>query len=165
MADVTDELNDLKQRLEVQKKAEGQDLYKHVVKTLSHLVKHCPHDTLNKFEEVSYLLKHSDRLDHRDYLKSDVVKNYAKPADQSTIESTTPIIQGTKGMFPPVSTSHDPFFTVNFYRKQLSSQFQVKTGKSHHLQKNLPLPLETCRTCSLMPRSGSGAALALESTK
>jgi len=39
------------------------DLYAHVTKVTSHIVRHQPHDALDKLEEVSHLLKEKHGLD------------------------------------------------------------------------------------------------------
>ena len=35
----------------------GHDLYSHLVEVTNHIVMHCPESGLDKFEEISYLLK------------------------------------------------------------------------------------------------------------
>jgi hypothetical protein len=40
-------------------KGDTKDLYQHVTKVMSHITKHCPHQALDKIEEVSYLIKQS----------------------------------------------------------------------------------------------------------
>jgi len=42
---------------------------------------HCPDEGLDKFEEISYLLKHKDRIDMSEFIRSDGDKDYAKPND------------------------------------------------------------------------------------
>jgi hypothetical protein len=44
-------------------------------------MKHCPHDSMNKLEEYSYLLKLDDAEFMNQFLKTKIYKEYAKPAD------------------------------------------------------------------------------------
>jgi hypothetical protein len=60
MQDVTQGFQDLKSRLEKNKAKDGKDLYSHVAKVMSAIMKHCPHDSMNQLEEYSYLLKLDD---------------------------------------------------------------------------------------------------------
>ncbi len=39
------------------KHTSGQDLYQHIVDVMNHIVTHCPDNGIDKFEEISYLLK------------------------------------------------------------------------------------------------------------
>jgi len=39
------------------KHTSGQDLYQHLVDIMNHIVTHCPDNGIDKFEEISYLLK------------------------------------------------------------------------------------------------------------
>ena len=50
------QFQNLKQRLDKNKKGD-KDLYAHVTKVMSHIMRHCPDDSLNKLEEVSYVYK------------------------------------------------------------------------------------------------------------
>jgi len=102
MADVTvieSSVNqDLKSCLSKHKK-EGNDLYEHVSQVMSHIVQHCPRDSLNKFEEVSYLIKKQNSINIDDFLKTRVAKDYAQPADESTKASTSQSISEAKKFF------------------------------------------------------------------
>lgn len=60
MTDVTQGFVDLKTRLEKNQTSKGKDLYAHIAKVMSAIMKHCPHDSMNKLEEYSYLLKLDD---------------------------------------------------------------------------------------------------------
>ena len=89
---------DLKTCLSKQKKGD-KDLYKHVSSVMSHIVKHCPQDALNKVEEVSYLIKHKDSIPMDQFLKTSMAKDYAQPSDPRTIETTKPYIDKSKTFF------------------------------------------------------------------
>ena len=52
----------LKEHLSECKTKTGDDLYKHMSDILGHILVHCPEDALNMVEEVSYIVKHKDRL-------------------------------------------------------------------------------------------------------
>jgi len=74
----------LKSRLEKNKNSNGKDLYSHVAKVMSAIMKHCPHDSMNKLEEYSYLLKLDDAEFMNQFLKTKIYKEYAKPADSAS---------------------------------------------------------------------------------
>jgi hypothetical protein len=38
------------------------NLLNHFTQVMTHLVQHCPHDSLNKFEEVSWFVKKGDTV-------------------------------------------------------------------------------------------------------
>ena len=47
----------------------GTDLYQHLVEVVNHIIMHCPENGLDKFEEISYLLKHKETMDINKFLK------------------------------------------------------------------------------------------------
>ena len=49
---------------------------------------HCPEDSLNKLEEISYLLKHQDTIAIDKFLNVNCVPIYSKPADEVTKSAT-----------------------------------------------------------------------------
>jgi len=59
-----------------------QNLYAHLTEVLNYLVVHYPNDALNKFEEVSYLYKHHDRIAVQEFIKLEETKEYARHNDQ-----------------------------------------------------------------------------------
>ena len=59
------------------KKSTDKDLYLHVSKVMSHVVKHCPHKAIDDIEEISYLLKHQGKgkkLDMSEYMMTSITK-------------------------------------------------------------------------------------------
>lgn len=65
---------------------------------MSHLVRHeKPEDSLNKLEEVSYLLKHEELADK--FLKTKETRDYSKPGDESVKQATNETILKAKGLF------------------------------------------------------------------
>lgn len=48
----------------------------HVKKTFQLLVRHYPNHALEKFEEVSYLVKHSNEIDLEKFLRLSDTHNY-----------------------------------------------------------------------------------------
>ena len=94
---VTQSLN-LKQRLEKNQKPDSQDLYSHVAKVMAHIVNHCPDQSMNKLEEVSYILK-DPKINKEDFLKTKIIKGYAQPSDETTKMNTQPTLDGVKKYF------------------------------------------------------------------
>ena len=80
----------------------GTDLYQHLVDVMNHIVLHCPDDGLEKFEEISYLIKHKDSIDMNEFLKITGDVNYAKP-DVDMRELTMKYIQKAKKFFEVIS--------------------------------------------------------------
>ncbi len=60
------------------KREDNVDLYQHLVEVVNHIIMNCPDDGLDKFEEISYLLKNKDSMYMQDYLKIEEEKRYAK---------------------------------------------------------------------------------------
>ena len=59
---------DLRQVL--QKKLEGQtSIYEHVVKVVDRIVQSCPDRAIERFEEISYLIKNSGSLNVEDFVR------------------------------------------------------------------------------------------------
>ena len=67
---------------------EGGNFYDHVSDIMSHIIQHCPEESLNKLEEISYLLK-MENIDMTNFLKMDALKSYAQPSDDSTKTATS----------------------------------------------------------------------------
>ena len=51
------QFDSLRNVLKNAKHSSGQDLYQHLVDVMNHIVTHCPDNGIEKFEEISYLLK------------------------------------------------------------------------------------------------------------
>lgn len=76
----------------------GKDLYGHLSNVMQHLVLHNhPSQSLNKLEEVSYLLKNPELQE--EFLVTRVHKDYAKPSDEDLKNSTSEIISKGKEFF------------------------------------------------------------------
>ena len=58
-------------------------LYNHLTGVCSHLVRHQAHNALDKFEEVSYLMKKTNDKQLGAFVKTDIHTDYALPADES----------------------------------------------------------------------------------
>ena len=69
--------DDLRTSLASQKSGD-KDLLTHFTKVMTHLVQHCPHDALNKLEEVSHFVKKEDNEGLTAFLKTEGAKLYAQ---------------------------------------------------------------------------------------
>jgi Radial spokehead-like protein len=61
----------------------GLDLYQHLVDVMNHIVSHCPESGIDKFEEISYLLKlqRDGKIKSlSEFLKISDDRAYSKPA-------------------------------------------------------------------------------------
>ena len=65
---------------------------------MAHIVRHCPDDSMNKLEEVSYIMK-NPYIDKDQFLKTKIVKGYAQPSDETTKTNTQPFLDGCKKYF------------------------------------------------------------------
>jgi len=74
---------------------------------MSHLVRHThPDESLNKLEEVSYLLKNPEKCEQ--FLRTQIAKDYAKPnEDKETAQALNAIIEHAKTFFPKVEKKVD----------------------------------------------------------
>ena len=59
-------------------KSEGSksNLHEHIIKVLDKLVNSCPDRALERFEEISYLLKNDDKLVLEDFIKTAENREY-----------------------------------------------------------------------------------------
>ena len=62
------EYDDLKKIL---KSSDGKEIYSHLIEWFNNLLLYYPDDVLDKFEEVSYLLKDEDKTKMRKFLNFD----------------------------------------------------------------------------------------------
>lgn len=53
---------------QLNKKAEA-NLYEHITEVINYIVKYCPDKALERFEEISYLLKNQDTVAIEQFLK------------------------------------------------------------------------------------------------
>lgn len=88
--------NELKKLLE--DKGE-KNLYNHLTGVCSHLVRHQAHDAMDKFEEVSYLMKKNNDKELATFMKTDIHKDYALPADAGMKSTSSLIINESKPHF------------------------------------------------------------------
>lgn len=88
------------------------DLYAHMTKVTSHIVRHQPHNALDKLEEVSYLYKDNNGANLEKFLKTGISKDYAAPSDDSRRDQTKDFIADTKQYFP---VSIFLFYFINLY--------------------------------------------------
>ncbi len=72
------EFDSLRTMLKNSKNPKGQDLYTHLVEVVNHLVMHCPDTALDKFEEVSFLLKNKDSIDMKEFLNVEEDRPYSR---------------------------------------------------------------------------------------
>lgn len=63
----------------LQKKLEGNmSIYDHVVKVVDRIVQSCPDSAIERFEEISYLIKSSDSLNLEDFVRCSDQRDYSK---------------------------------------------------------------------------------------
>ena len=88
--------------LELLKEAKAADqasnLYDHIVEVLNRLVASCPDRALERFEEVSYLVKNKDTLALGDFVKVHESRDYCVP-DAEVAKGTQEHIDKVRGLF------------------------------------------------------------------
>ena len=84
------QFDNLRNILKNAKHSSGKDLYTHLVETMNHIVMHCPEQGLEKFEEISYLLKQQrdGKIESlSEFLKLSDERSYSKAGrDESTVK-------------------------------------------------------------------------------
>ena len=82
--------DNLRNILKTAKHSSGHDLYTHLVEVMNHIVMHCPDQGLDKFEEISLLLKlqrDGKIANLSEFLKVSDDKGYSKPGkDEASVK-------------------------------------------------------------------------------
>lgn len=68
------------------------NLYEHIVDVVNHIVKCCPDKALERFEEISYLLKKKDTIAIEEFLKVHVSNRHCRH-DPARAEATKAVIE------------------------------------------------------------------------
>ena len=80
--ELNEKFDGLKTILKNIKSAGGKNLYEHLQEVFQTLILHYPESALEKIEEVSFLIKHGDKLKLEDYLRTSDMRNYAAVCEQ-----------------------------------------------------------------------------------
>lgn len=56
-------------------------IYEHVVKVIDRIVQSCPDRAIERFEEISYLIKNSDELVLEEFVRCHEERKYAQHCD------------------------------------------------------------------------------------
>ena len=78
------------------------NLYDHIVKVVDRIVHSCPDRALERFEEISYLIKNADVLKLEEFVRCDVQTNYARHSDD-TRDGTQESLEALRKMFASTS--------------------------------------------------------------
>lgn len=63
----------------LQNKLEGQtSIYEHVVKVVDRIVQSCPDRAIERFEEISYLIKNSDMVNIEEFVRCSDERDYSR---------------------------------------------------------------------------------------
>lgn len=85
------QFDSLRNILKNAKHSSGQDLYQHLVDVMNHIVTHCPDNGIDKFEEISYLLKQQreGKIESlSEFLRITEERPYSKPGKEIQGEET-----------------------------------------------------------------------------
>jgi len=74
--ELNEKFDGLKTILKNIKSSKGKDLYTHLQEVFKNLILHYPDQSLEKLEEVSYLLKNADSYQIEQFLKISDMRNY-----------------------------------------------------------------------------------------
>lgn len=82
--ELNEKFDGLKTILKNIKSAKGKDLFSHLQEVFKKLILHYPDQSLEKLEEVSYLLKNAETHKIEDFLKVSDMRNYKDVCEQMT---------------------------------------------------------------------------------
>ena len=80
------------------KAANKPSIYEHIVKVVDRIVQSCPDQAIERFEEISYLIKNSDTLRLEDFVRCSDERGYARH-DAQMAEGTRSAIEELRKMF------------------------------------------------------------------
>lgn len=87
----------------LQGKAAGKgNLYDHIVQVVDRIVMTCPDKAIERFEEVSYLIKHGDTLRLEEFLKTSIDTSYSCH-DAQLAAGTEEVIKSLRALFATAS--------------------------------------------------------------
>ena len=79
-------------------------LYEHIVKVIDRIVLSCPDQAIERFEEISYLIKHSDSVKLEEFVKISDDRPYARHSDEIA-EGTEASIESLRKIFPTTTAA------------------------------------------------------------
>ena len=80
-------------------KHSGTNIYDHIVKVVDRIVQSCPDRAIERFEEISYLVKNSDEIDLEEFVRCHEDRKYAQHCP-ATAKGTSGQIESLRSMFP-----------------------------------------------------------------
>jgi len=89
-----------------EEKEDKKNLYEHVLEVMSFITVHYPSQALEKFEEISSLIKLGDKTKILDFLKREEKKDYARHCDARK-EVTSEHINRVKSFFESKASTED----------------------------------------------------------
>ena len=101
------------------------NLYEHIQSVINHIVKYCPDQALERFEEISWLLKNKDSVAIAEFLKTSEQFRHCSHEPQRA--------QATSGMI----NEHRAFFVSN--RPTAHSNYRKNQLTKMRMEKLLPL--------------------------
>ena len=88
----------------LQNKVSGKtSIYDHIVKVVDRIVQSCPDRAIERFEEISYLIKNSDTLNLEEFVKTTDERSYARHCDEMA-EGTQTSIDSLRQLFASSGT-------------------------------------------------------------
>lgn len=142
----------------------GHDLYQHLVEVMNHIVMHCPDNGLDKFEEISYLLKllRDGKIENlSDFLEVTDDRSYCKPGKEAHADLTAKYLQKAKVFFNVTHTTLNLPLKRFYRRKQVSKLREPKAVTMVPLTEELMQALAAlCQIYLLTLEYSNGEALA-----
>jgi hypothetical protein len=74
-------------------------IYEHIVKVIDRIVQSCPDRAIERFEEISYLIKNSGEVCLEEFVRCSDERRYARHCDQ-TAAGTSEALEALRKMFP-----------------------------------------------------------------
>lgn len=86
----------------LQAKTNNTSIYEHIIQVIDRIVQSCPDQAIERFEEISFLIKNSEEINMEEFVRCHEDRRYAKHCDQ-TAAGTADAIESLRKMFPATS--------------------------------------------------------------
>ena len=83
----------------LQAKTNNTSIYEHIIQVVDRIVQSCPDQAIERFEEISFLIKNSDEINMEEFVRCHEDRRYAKHCEQ-TAQGTADAIESLRKMFP-----------------------------------------------------------------
>ena len=86
----------------LQAKTNNTSIYEHIIQVIDRIVQSCPDQAIERFEEISFLIKNSTEINMEEFVRCHEDRRYAKHCDQ-VAAGTAEALETLRKMFPATS--------------------------------------------------------------